>query len=474
MTAQYIDFPIATSFNVEKPTEFDPEQLTNMYAIYSPTGRKRVALTTTPGLKKKLEFQDGLKVRQLFAFGEFLYVVVSQYVYRVNALFTASLLGTLTTTTGYIGMAANQTQVILVDGIKGYIIEGATFTEITATAFPEKPFDVTYQDGYFIVIKGETNRFYISAINDGLQWNALDFSEILSKPDTLIGVRELHRILFLFGKVSIEPWIDEGLRDFPFVRQNNMLLEYGCAAPGSIAAGFDKLFWLAGDKNGVGSVIMTDGTRPTAVSTRAVDIQIQSFTNIEDARSFIYKEEGHYFYILNFTEANKTFVYDMTTNEWTIREMLNGDRHIAECYAFFNNLAIVGSYKEPIIYEMSRKYYDNDGEAIKRSGVTRIFLEPTYKKLRIDRLQIDTTSGNAILNTINEDPEIFLSISKDGGKSYGNIRNKSIGRIGERRFRTIWRRLATSHNGFVFKWEFYSNIPFDILGAALGFEVTSI
>lgn len=470
--ATYSDFPIVSTYDKEEPQEFNPQRLLNMYPIYNKNAKKSAGMTTAPGLSKLLETSLGLTVRQVFAYGNVFYAVVSEYVYEINASYIATLKGTLNSTTGYVGMASNGSQVILVDGIDGFIIQSGVLTQITAAGFPAKPLDVTYQDGYFIVVAGETNRFYISALNDGFTWDALDYAETLSKPDTLIGVRELHRMLFLFGQLSVEVWTNAGLRDFPFQRQNNMLLEYGCAAPGSIAVGFDKLFWLAGDKNGVGSVMMTDGTRPAPISTRPIDIQIQGFSDISDARAYIYKEEGHFFYVLNFTIANKTFVYDVTTQEWSERDMLVGDRHVGECHTFFQNTHIIGAYNSNKIYEQSRSYYNNDGEAIHRLGIPKTFVDPSYKKVRVDRFQIDTKSGYADQNGIDFDPEIFLSISKDGGASYGNIRNESIGRIGERRFRTIWRRLGTAYNGFTIKWEFYGAVPFDILGAAITFEVT--
>jgi len=48
-----------------------------------------------------------------------------------------------------------------------------------------------------------------------------------------------------------------------------------------------------------------------------------------------------------------------------------------------------------------------------------------------------------------------------------------MGAIGQRTFRTVWRKLGVIPRGqaFVPKIEFFSNVPFIVLGAAWSFEV---
>jgi hypothetical protein len=69
-------------------------------------------------------------------------------------------------------------------------------------------------------------------------------------------------------------------------------------------------------------------------------------------------------------------------------------------------------------------------------------------------------------------PEVFLSYSKDGGVSYGNRLIGTMGRTGDRTYRTVWRKLGTvpRGQGFVPKIEFFNEIPFVVLGAAWVFE----
>ena len=470
----YNDFQIVGASNQEEPREFDPQRTLNMYAITDQTGKKPLALTSAPGTQTAILFNQGTNVRSLIQFGSNVYAVVEENVYKVDQSLDATLLGVIGTTQGYVGMAHNDTQVILVDGNAGYIIENDILNIIVDPQFPGQPTDVTYIDTYFVVTKGETNEWYISFSGDGTQWNVLSEMQIISKPDTLIGCSSLHRLLFLFGKVSTEVWYNAGTGiDNPFQRQNNMLLEYGCTAPGTIAFGFDKLFWLGNDEYGFNSVMMTDGTRPQKVSTRPVEIAIKYYENKEDARGFVYKENGHVFYVLSFTSGNHTWVYDASTQMWHEREMQDGSRFIADCHVFFNNKHYIGHHNAPIISEMSKDLTSYNGDSIHRQRITSVFSDPTYKKIRIDRLEVDIRSGFVPTNGTSSDPKLFFSVSRDGGQLFQPAESLSIGREGDRTKRTIFRRKGTARS-FAFKFDYYADSLFDILGAAIKYEVLPV
>jgi hypothetical protein len=77
-----------------------------------------------------------------------------------------------------------------------------------------------------------------------------------------------------------------------------------------------------------------------------------------------------------------------------------------------------------------------------------------------------------VLNAELQPPRVFLSISKDGGRSYGNEVTANMGKVGELTFRTIWRKCGVMPRGqyFVPKVEFYSENLFVILGAMWDYE----
>lgn len=342
----------------------------------------------------------------------------------------------------------------------------------------------------------------------------LQLAHITSHPGNIVACKTLHRRIFLFSENYTEVWENAGVgTNLPLRRNNSLLMEVGTPAIGSVIVGFDRMFFLAQDKDGLAGVMEVKGTESMPVSNRALDYQLAQYAEdpalgVEDARGVLIKENGIIFYRINFTRANHTFVLNvsMTTQDtlrWHEEEVLNGDRHPAQTHAYFDGVNYYGAYNAPIFYIVDDQDSTNDGESIRRMRIGREMTPEGYNRLRVDRFQLDllqgaeaigqdifealtiddgqtllTEDGEDILldQTISTgdgtDPVVFLSISKDGGQTYGNLLRGTMGKIGERTYRTVWRKLGTTPRGqgFIPKIEFYNQIPFVVLGAAWDFE----
>lgn len=471
------NFDIVGSFNAERVTAINAERTINMFEFIDPSGKKPKTLLPTSGLKKVLDLNDTGGWRAVYVFKGILYAIVKDKIYAIDEGLVATQLGTMTTTSGYAEIEANVNQLIFVDGIHGYIWDSvtSTFTQITAPGFPAAPIDVAFLDGFFVVAWGGTNQFNISGLNNGLTWAALDNAKITSHPGNITAIDTFHRRLFIFSDNFCEVWENAGLADFPFRRNNSLLMEFGTPAQGSVISAFDRLFFLSQDKDGLGPIMMVSGTQPVPISNQALDYQIQNYDTVSDARSLAYKENGIIFYRINFTEANQTWVYNLTMSSpdnprWHEEEMLDGSRHIAEVHAYFNEKNYFGHYKKSIFYEVDDIYLTNDGEAIRRMRIAKHFIDQTYKKIRIDRLELDCLQGSVPPIGKDKEPIVYLAISKDGGQTYGNEIGSYMGKIGDRLARTIWRKLGTTRD-FLVKIEFFHDVKFVILGAAIVYEV---
>ncbi|CAB4128637.1 hypothetical protein UFOVP100_51 [uncultured Caudovirales phage] len=365
----------------------------------------------------------------------------------------------------------------------------------------------------------------------------LQQGSITSHPGNIVACDTLHRRIFLFSDNFTEVWENAGLgSNLPFRRNNSSLMEVGTPAIGSISVGFDRMFFLAQDKDGLAGVVEVRGTESAPVSNRALDYQLSQYAatfGVNDARGVLVKENGIIFYRINFTAANHTFVLNvsMSTQDrprWHEEEVLNGDRHPAQTHAYFDGINYYGSYNSPNFYIVDSQTYTNELvvdnlQQIRRMRIGKQMTPEGYNRLRIDRFQIDLLQGqlqndlfqdvdllaesgdpllteasiniileqelsggsigftathglDAILTTPyapNAMPTVFLSISKDGGQTYGNYLHATMGKVGERTHRTVWRKLGTTPRGqgFVPRVEFYEPIPFVILGAAWDFDV---
>lgn len=347
----------------------------------------------------------------------------------------------------------------------------------------------------------------------------LQQGQINSHPGDIVACRTLHRRVFLFSQNFTEVWENAGIgTNLPIRRNNGLLMEYGTPAVGSIVTGFDKLMFLSQDRDGLGSVMEVIGTESIPVSNRALDFQLAQYASegkVADARGIFVKENGIIFYRLNFTLANHTFVYNVTLSNptqeqgklWHEEQILNGDRHPAQTHGYFNGNNYYGDYSHPVLYLVSPSFVTNAGEAIPRIRIGRTYVPTTYNRTRIDRFMLDLIQGqpeitdlsgeielltedgnilttelgiNLLLSTSSFrptysllNPIVFLSISKDGGVTYGYRNPALMGKLAQRTYRTVWRKLGTipRGQGFVPKIEFFNELPFVVLGAAWAFEV---
>jgi hypothetical protein len=127
---------------------------------------------------------------------------------------------------------------------------------------------------------------------------------------------------------------------------------------------------------------------------------------------------------------------------------LRQHRHLSNEYAFFGGKHLVSHFSEPKIYEMSSRFYNDDGLPIISVRTAQpIFDENENDNIKIFKLVIDAetgvgdgTAGN------NGSPTAWLSWSNDGGRTWSSEYSSSLGRQGEFKTRLIWRRLGSPRN----------------------------
>jgi hypothetical protein len=370
-------------------------------------------------------------------------------------------------------MASNGTQILIVDGVSGYLInvQTATLTQISDPDFPNGVKRCTYQDGYFIVTGlANSQAFYINqTAYDGAAWDALDFASAEGSPDTTIGVISDHRELWLFGANSVEIWTNTGSQDFPFQRSGNSFIEHGCASASTIAKADNTVFWLGSDDRGSGIVWRANGYTPQRISTHAVETAMSGYV-LSDATAFTYQQEGHIFYVLTFPTSNKTWVYDAATQLWHERawiEPLSGvlKRWRANCSVFFNGEHIVGDFENGNYYSLDSNTYTDNSEPILRRRRTAT-LENLQTRQFYTTLQVDMETGVGTATGQGADPKLMLRYSNDGGHTWSNEKLATVGKTGEYGARAKFDRLGAGRNRL---WEISMTDPvkFSVIGAVL-------
>lgn len=477
-------------YNKERTSALDAQDTLNWYVIEDPLGKKSRALMGTPGLRNDLLIQTGNDMtRALFVYRGVMYGVCGDNFYSISSNLTKTLLGSITTTTGFVRIVGNNStdgQLLIVDGQKGYLynVTSGVFGQITESGFPTRPLDCAFFQGYFLVCQGDDITVSYSALNDGTKWDPFSFFSVNTGQGTLVGIGVVKSRIFLFKTNTAEVWYNKGVNpDLPFA-QDDIIFDSGCLATWSIQYDFGYLCWLSQDKSGVSSVMMTTGQQVQVISTPAIDNKIRNFTTPADVQSYIYKDDGHLFYVSSWTVDDFTFVADITTTLWHRMEMLptkvnesipySGKvRHLSSAHAYFKDTHYVGSYKSPVLYSMSLDYGTNDGEQIRRERIVPYFTSKTYKRVQIDRIEIDFRSGiGTETGTLDEqDPKAYISVSKNAGESFVNERSAPLGRVGEYSKRSVWTLFGSTNRDFVFKISLYLTSPkIFMLGGAIQYE----
>lgn len=400
-----------------------------------------------------------------------LFTISGNKIYSADSSFNLTERGTLSTNSGQCSMADNGLTLLIVDGTYGYTIDLSTFAFATISDPDFQPADqVVYQDGYFILVKKNSQTFYISGQN-ATTFEALDTAEVVGKPDDLVAVISDHRDLWLFGSNSTEVFYNSGNNDFPFERIEGAFIEHGCAAPFAVAKMNNEVYWVGQDEQGDGIVYMARGYQPVRISTHAVEYAIRNYSSIADAVAYTYQDSGHSFYCLSFEDAETTWVYDSTTNLWHERAYTNAgsfERHRGINHAFAYGLHIVGDYENGKLYELSQTTYTDNGEEIRRRRACP-HVSSALKYLTVNSIQVDMESGVGLdgASTVQgHDPQAMLRFSKDGGHTWSNEFLLPIGKIGKRKKRVIHRRLGISRD-WVFELTISDPNKIAIIGAQL-------
>jgi len=439
--------PILGSAYVARSVNAADNRMVNLFPEIIPEGGKEPGfLNRAPGLRLVTTVGTG-PIRGLWAFGGNMYVVSGTQLYKVNAGYIATLLGTVTGT-GPVSMSDNGTQLFVAANGPGYIYNASTnvFQQITDPDYPGAV-TVAYVDGYFVFNEPNSQKIWVTALLDGTSVDPLDFDSAEGAPDGIVGIIADHREVWAFGTNSIEVWYNSGDPDFPFSRIQGAFNELGCASAFSIAKMDNGLFWLGKDARGQGMVYRANGYTGQRISTHAVEWQIQQYADISDAIGYTYQQDGHSFYVLIFPSAGKTWVYDVATQAWHERAGFdNGNfvRHRSNCQVFFNNEVMVGDYENGKIYAFDLDVYADDGQPQKwlRSWRALQTGQNNLKRTAHHSLQLDLETGVGLATGQGSDPEVMLRWSDDGGHTWSNEHWVKIGKIGEYGRRAIWRRLG--------------------------------
>jgi len=425
---------------------FDAQRTVNLYPVLDQAGKDVAALYGTPGLLLFSTAGVGA-VRGCFpSQNGRAFVVSGSTLFEIDNAGNATSRGTLLQSAGNISIAENPTQLAICDGSTVYIFTYSSnaFAQVTDVDLPSAG-TITYLDGYFIINKKSTGSFYISAINDGTSWAALDFATAESGSDNLVRVFAAIGQLFLLGEKTTELWTNTGAAAFPFQKVSGGKLDVGILAPHTAVAVDNSIIFLGEDTYGTGIVYQVSGVSPRRVSNDAMELLIQAATDKENMVSFTYQQQGHTFYVITGGGLTTSLVYDLNTQEWHERAYLNAEGgyelHRANCCMFIFGKHLVGDKESGKIYDMNMTTYTDDGDTILRER-TYTHLFDDNRRIRYSSLTIGYETGVGLQSGQGSVPLTSLQLSNDGARTWSTSYTTGIGAVGKYNTEVNFRRLG--------------------------------
>lgn len=410
------------------------------------------------------------------------YMVAGQTVYYIDPSFNLQTLGLIAAGTSIVSMADNGDTVLIVDGTTaGYTIDiqSKIMGTISDPAFYGGNW-VNYIRTVFAINRPGTKQFYISGSN-AVTWDALDFGIKTSSADPLVAAAALNDQLWLLGTKKGEVWYFSGDVNFPFQQLPNVVIEHGVAATYSIGQSDKFLFWLTADKDGRPWVARGAADYSVEkISTFAIDSEMQSYVKWSDAVGYCYQQMGHTFYQIDFPSADKTWVYDLSNNEWNQYSSIdiNGNHHRLNGFlsAYMYNTNVMVDWKTGDLYALDpNTFTDNAFPIVCIRGFPH--LGANGNEVSYPGFMADMDVGEVPNMLLNDDgsaitspwspgfspafgpfleqgtPQVTMRFSNTRGKTFGNKRQRSLGTTGEYGKILKWDTCGIARDGvFELEW----------------------
>lgn len=449
MTVKLTRIPFfGEGINAKSPVVTRQRRLNCYYEFRKDGDKSKAVLYGTPGMKLKfnLTSPNNNPLRGILGCALGLFCVVGSTFYSLSATGSVLFSASITTGNGPVSFSFNNTQILLVDGTAGW-----TFTPGTSTfaqiggGFPSGALSATFLNSFFVCELPGTQEFFVSNSGDGTTWSALAFASASQYPDNILAVDALQGLLVTFSQNHQEFWQNIGANPEPFQYIPNSANEFGLAAVFSRAHIDNSIMFLTNTREGGYQVAVTSGYSTMIASTPDIDNIIQSLSTVADAEAMVYQVDSHKFYQLTFPTANRTIVYDVTTNIWF--EAQTGitpnyaQRHIGRFSTLYQGKTLVTDYNVGNVYSPDVNTFTDNGAVIPREVTTRHAVQD-FNQFRVSSVYLDMETGVGLNAGQGSNPQIMVNASKDNGRTFGIERWMGVGKTGQYMARPTLRRIT--------------------------------
>lgn len=385
------------------------------------------------------------------------FFVINNNIYVSNTTFGVAQIGTLDTFSGNVYIAENDTnQIAFCDQLHIYIYNYITniFQKITTDFTPQY---IAFQDGYFLSCDLNNPEWRLSQQGDGTIWPADATSEgaFQTKPDVPVAIVPFPGkggMLLILGSICGETWFNTAYQNpsqlFPYTRSTSFNVDYGTVNAATVCWNDNLVAWIGVNKKSSPVIMYTQGGDPQQVSDDGLNKKLATIPNPGNSYASMITLSGHLFYIVTFVDANLTYAYDFTNQKFFTLTDHNQDAFLAKQIAFFNDSYYFVSPESGNLYQYSQDITDFDGEIIPRIRICQNIRGPKQGWFICNNVTFTIKQGYT-----DDVQKVMLSLSKDGGASFGDIETRELNTLGARQNRLNFWNLGMA-NDLVLQFRF--------------------
>jgi hypothetical protein len=181
------------------------------------------------------------------------------------------------------------------------------------------------------------------------------------------------------------------------------------------------------------------------ISQYGVEAEIERMAQTSDAFGMSYTMDGHTFYVLQFPNAGRTFLYDLTTGEWCERDSLGyGAWRANVVIRAFGNV-IVGDSQSGKVGILDPDLFTEWGEP-QRASWQYQGVYGDNNRVSHHRFEIVLNGGKGLAVGQGSNPLATLFVSDDGGNAFTAQPTRELGKVGQYMKRVVWWRLGSSYD----------------------------
>lgn len=462
-----IDFPLSTAPGVN-PGE-SGGRLINAYAEpqkKDAQGRSQTIWRRVPGCRPVFDTSDDTWRGQVLV-GTQLYVANGDKVDLVTKSGTYTVTpqaGTLSGT-GKVLMARNMAatpDILIVHSAGMAKIAAGTVSSFSDADLPAVN-SICFLDGYFFVTS-EAGACYASGVN-AITFAATDFTRAESQPDGLYRAIPSGRDLLLMGVTSIDIYSNTANpTGFPFSRYAAKAIGlWGRYAVAGFEEGFTGPVTFAASDN---SVRMVQGTDMVRISDPDLEDLIRQVEDRDTLEASVYVDRGRPVFVLS--SPDWTWEYNFATGKWNERRSIGADRWLAHGGIFAFQEWLTFDTETTDVYRIDPNYkYENLAQIPWEMRSVQHHRFPA--RAFVKRISFDFVVGVGIdtgIDPIETDPQVRISWSIDGGRTFGEPLIRSLGTQGEVVSIDCRPRQKTHRWGIQFKLEISDPIEIGLMGGA--------